>query len=352
MKCIDSSNRIRTYCKHSVMNRTSWKYIAGIAALVLGVMLPVSGCGTKTYEFEHPYNVYGTSIPYIQPQTEASQQPPSTGTVLFFAQNLCVTENEHADAKKADASAASAAAVFDLDEGTIPYAKNIYKKLYPASTTKILTALVACKHAELEDTVTVSEQAANQAGDSSVCGLRAGDQITLEELLYGLLLESGNDAAAAIAEHISGSTQNFAALMNEEAAALGATHSHFTNPHGLHEEEHYTCAYDLYLILNAALQYEPFQTIIHTAKHTASYRNASGAAMTQEWETTDQFLTGEAEVPEGITVLGGKTGTTNAAGYCLALYSKDAAQKEQISIVLNAESSEKLYEIMGELLKI
>lgn len=334
------------------MKKISKKYGVTIAVSVLGVMLSVSGCGTKTYKFEHPYNVYGTSISYIQPQTGASQQTASSDKVSFFAQNLCVTETEHADAGKADASAAEAAAVFELDEGTIPYAKNIYQKLYPASTTKILTALLACKHAELADTVTVSEQAANQAGDSSVCGLKAGDQITLEELLYGLLLESGNDAAIAIAEHISGSPQNFATLMNEEAAALGATHSHFTNPHGLHEEEHYTCAYDLYLILNAALQYEPFQTIIHTATHTASYRNASGAAVTQEWETTDQFLTGESAVPEGITVLGGKTGTTNAAGYCLVLHSKDAAQKEQISIVLNADSREKLYEIMGELLKI
>ena len=173
----------------------------------------------------------------------------------------------------------------------------------------------------------------------------------MEELLYGLLLESGNDAAVAIAEHISGNSNSFASLMNEEAAALGATHSHFTNPHGLHEEEHYTCVYDLYLLLNAAMQYEQFETISHTAKHTASYRNASGAAVTGEWETTDKFLTGEASAPDGVTVLGGKTGTTNAAGYCLALYSRNAAQKPQISIVLKADSSENLYALMTELLK-
>ena len=99
------------------------------------------------------------------------------------------------------------------------------------------------------------------------------------------------------------------------------------------------------------MQYEQFETISHTAKHTASYRSASGAAVTGEWETTDKFLTGEASAPDGVTVLGGKTGTTNAAGYCLALYSRNAAQKPQISIVLKADSSENLYALMTELLK-
>ncbi len=140
--------------------------------------------------------------------------------------------------------------------------------------------------------------------------------------------------------------------MNEEAAALGATHSHFTNPHGLHDENHYTCVYDLYLLLNAALQYEEFETIAKTAKYTAVYKDASGASVTQEWETTDKFLTGEAQAPEGVTVLGGKTGTTNAAGYCLALYSKNADAKPLISIVLKAESSDVLYQFMAELLKL
>lgn len=317
----------------------------------------LQGCGAKTYELEHPYDVYGTSIHYVQPQSEdentgTGQLPSKSGAISYFAQELCVGEYPSAAAKELDASAAEAAGVFHLGEGTITYSKNIYKKMYPASTTKILTAYIAFKHADLTDTVTVSEQAATQAGDSSVCGLKAGDQLTLRELLYGLLLESGNDAADAIAEHISGSTQAFAALMNEEAAALGATHSHFANPHGLHDEEHYTCVYDLYLLLNAALQYEDFETITHTPKHTAVYRNASGESVTQEWETTDQFLTGEAEVPDGVTVLGGKTGTTNAAGYCLALYSRNAGNEPVISIVMKADSGEHLYALMAELLKL
>lgn len=323
-----------------------------IAALITAGMALFCGCGAKSYELEHAYDVYGTSIHYAQPEDGALGQPASaSGAIPYFAQELCVVEDISPDAKKLDASAAEAAGAFHLGEGTITYAKNIYEKLYPASTTKILTAYIALKHGNLADLVTVSEHAANQAGDSSVCGLHAGDQLTLEKLLYGLLLESGNDAADAIAEHIAGNAEGFAVLMNQEAAALGATHSHFTNPHGLHDENHYTCVYDLYLLLNSAMQYEEFEAITHTAKYTAVYQNAAGAAVTQEWETTDKFLTGEAQAPEGVTVLGGKTGTTNAAGYCLALYSKDAAGEPQISIVLKADSSEHLYSLMAELLK-
>lgn len=341
MKCTDNKGR------HALQ----------FAALTTACIVLLSGCGTKTYELEHPYDVYGTSIHYVQPPsedegTDAQQVLYKAGTIPYFAQELCVGEYPKAGAENLDASAAEAAGVFHLGEGTITYSKNIYEKMYPASTTKILTAYIALKHADLTDTVTVSEQAAAQAGDSSVCGLKAGDQLTLEELLYGLLLESGNDAADAIAEHISGSSQSFAALMNEEAAALGATHSHFVNPHGLHEEEHYTCVYDLYLLLNAAMKYDEFETIVHTAKHTAAYRDASGASVSQEWETTDKFLTGEAEVPDGVTVLGGKTGTTNAAGYCLALYSKNAADEPVISIVMKADNGDHLYALMTELLKL
>ena len=335
------------------MKCTGKKWISmRFAALAAAGALFLYGCGTKDYELEHPYDVYGTSIRYVQQQEEDGTKDLAVfESVPYFAQQLCVGEPAPM-ANAPDASAVEAAGVFHLEEGSITYAKNMHKKLYPASTTKILTTYTALKHADLDDIVTVSAAAASQAGDSSVCGLHTGDQLSLRALLYGLLLESGNDAADAIAQHVSGSAESFAVLMNEEAAALGATHSHFTNPHGLHDENHYTCVYDLYLLLNAALQYEEFETIAKTAKYTAVYKDASGASVTQEWETTDKFLTGEAQAPEGVTVLGGKTGTTNAAGYCLALYSKNADAKPLISIVLKAESSDVLYQFMAELLKL
>lgn len=110
---------------------------------------------------------------------------------------------------------------------------------------------------------------------SSICGLKPGDQLTLDQALYGLMLCSGNDAANVIAEYISGSTDKFAELMNKEAQALGATQSHFVNPHGLPDDNHYTTAYDLYLIFNAAIKDDRFVNYISTKKYTTSYTDAS-----------------------------------------------------------------------------
>ena len=124
-------------------------------------------------------------------------------------------------------------ASFLVSQGQVSYAQNIYEKMYPASTTKILTAYVALKYGDLDQTLTVSEYAIESLDPaSSVCGLKIGDRITLREALYGLMLRSGNDAANVIAEGISGSMDAFVELMNREALALGATGSHFMNPSG------------------------------------------------------------------------------------------------------------------------
>ncbi len=315
-------------------------------------LLFLSGCGQqKTYELNHAYDVYGTSIHYEQPDVPNQQQNKSAGSrIKYFAQDLCVGRDIETGTENLDLTAAEAAGVFHLSDKTISCSKNIYKKLYPASTTKMLTAYVALKYGKLTDQVTVSAKAASQSADSSISGLHAGDQLTLEDLLYGLLLKSGNDAADAIAEHISGDTKSFVALMNREAKALGATRSHFRNPHGLQDEKHYTCVYDLYLILHAALGYEPFEKIIHTQKYNPVYKDANGIEITQEWETSNQFLNGLSQPPPGINIIGGKTGTTNAAGYCLALYSENTRGEPIISIVMKAETGEDLYSLMADLL--
>ena len=190
------------------------------------------------------------------------------------------------------------------------YKKNIFEKLYPASTTKILTAYVALKNGNLDDVVTVSANAANQASDSSVCELKEGDKITLRDLLYGLMLRSGNDAAVAIAEH------------NAEAKALGATGSHFVTPNGLHDEEHYSTVYDMYLFMNAAVKNETFLEIIKSSRYTANYTDAAGNPVTKEWDSTNKYLMGTEPMPEGVTVIGGKTGTTGEAKYCLVQYNE------------------------------
>ena len=172
----------------------------------------------------------------------------------------------------------------------------------------------------------------------------------MDDLLYGMMLRSGNDAAIAIAESISGSVEEFAALMNKEAAALGATQSHFVNPNGLPDENHYTSVYDLYLIFRAALQNETFVQIISTTSYDVTYQAGDGTIEEHTWENTNQYLSGHAKSPDGFTVIGGKTGTTGDAGYCLVLYSMNEQSQPIISIVLKADGKSNLYLLMNEML--
>ena len=267
-----------------------------------------------------------------------------------MSQSLCVADDVNIGNDTTDSQVAEGAGTFNLATNTVTYAQNIYEKLYPASTTKILTAYIALKYGNLEDYVTVSENAADQASDSSVCGLKAGDVVQLKDLLYGMMLKSGNDAAIAIAEHIGGSVEGFADMMNQEALAMGASRSHFVNPNGLPDENHYTSVYDLYLIFQNAVQNQTFLDIISTMSYDVVYTDVNGAGVEKTWENTNQYLTGKEKAPEGITVVGGKTGTTGAAGYCLVLYSYNASGQPIVSIVLKADGKSNLYLLMNEML--
>lgn len=163
---------------------------------------------------------------------------------------------------------AESAIVMDAATGTILYNKDMDMRNYPASITKIMTALVALEHASLDEVVTYSYYATHsiEAGSSSI-GTTEGEELTVEQSLYALLLSSANECGNGLAEHISGSIDGFVDLMNEKAAELGCTNTHFANPHGLHDENHYTSAHDMALIMQAALQNEDFVRISGTAKY-------------------------------------------------------------------------------------
>lgn len=266
-----------------------------------------------------------------------------------FAEDLCVVTGEET---AADSSvSAEAAAVFSLSDNRVILQKNPFERLYPASITKVMTALLVIEDGNLEETVTVGPEAVITESGASLCHINPGDTLTMEQLLYGLMLPSGNDAGAAIAVYKSGSIEAFAQRMNQRAHELGATDTHFVNPHGLTDEQHYTTAYDLYLIFNEALKYPEFKKIIGTTAYTASYTDGQGQPKTQEWKNSNQYLTGKTETPEGLTVIGGKTGTTKAAGSCLIIGSEDSEQQEYISVVLKAESRQDLYENMTNIIQ-
>lgn len=153
----------------------------------------------------------------------------------------------------------------DFESGNVLYSHNGTNKIYPASTTKILTCILAIENLKLTDTTVVSNNVIlNTPIGSSVMGVKAGELYTIEELLYGLMLPSGNDAALVIAEAVSGSTEKFVELMNEKVKSLGCKNTHFVNPHGFHDDNHYSTAYDMSIIFKYCLNDETFKKIIET----------------------------------------------------------------------------------------
>lgn len=268
-----------------------------------------------------------------------------------FAKNLCVSAEGSIPLEGVALDPSQYGGLFDLDGKRVLFGQNIYEKLYPASMTKIMTAIVALKNGTLTDLVTVSQSALVLEEGSQLCGFQPGDQLTLEQLIQGLLIHSGNDAAAAIAEYVGGTQENFIQMMNEECARLGMTNTHFTNPHGLQDTEHYTSIYDIYLMLNEALRYPKFVEIIQMGAFNVQYQNAFGQVNSIYLESTDHYLTGEATGPKGVTILGGKTGTTDEAGNCLALVSQNEYGKTFITVVANAFDKPELYQQMNQLLK-
>ena len=195
---------------------------------------------------------------------------------------------------------ARSACVLDFDTGTVLYEKNAYRKRPMASTTKIMTAIVALENSTPDVLVPISGKAANMGG--SVMGLKEGSQVLMKDLLYGMLLCSGNDAAVAIAEYCGGSVSGFAEMMNKKAVEIGAYETSFSNPHGLDAENHYTTAYDLAKIARYALKNPVFSLIVGTQEYQYGGRTL---------RSTNEMLQGY-EGADGV-----KTGYTGLAGRCL-----------------------------------
>ena len=270
----------------------------------------------------------------------------------LFSSDLCVVSEDTSLEGAPGGTGIYSAALFDVEGEKTDFSYQVHKKVYPASTTKILTALVAIKNGDLSEEVTVSDNADSSrfSSDEQTCGIKAGDKLMLEDLLYGLLLYSGNDNAVAIAEHIAGSEEAFAEMMNEQAAELMATNSHFVNSNGLHNDDHYTTAYDLYLIFNECIKHQEFVDIISADSYKAKITGADGAVREVTWEPTNYYALGQATMPDNADIIGGKTGTTLKAGNCLILLEEDEQQKPYISVIMGAETKELLYQDMTALI--
>lgn len=266
-----------------------------------------------------------------------------------FADSLCVGAGDVSlgDIALADQEKAG---LFKLDSGQILYAKGIYDKIYPASITKIMTSLLAIEYGNMDETVTIQAEDLALEEGSQLSGMQVGDQVTMDQLFHALMVYSANDAAMAIARTVGDTVENFVEMMNEKAQSLGMTGTHFVNPHGLHDDSHYTTVYDIYLMLNKAFSEKKFTDTMSLSSYTLTVTTADGTQRTRYLTATDQYLTRQKTAPDHVTVLGGKTGTTSQAGNCLALVSQNAYGVPYISIVVNAKSKSTLYEDMNTLL--
>lgn len=216
-----------------------------------------------------------------------------------------------------------AAIAIDQESGRILYSKNSSRILPMASTTKIMTAIVALEYGNLFDKITVSGKAASMGGSSA--GLRAGEEITLEELIYGLMMRSGNDASIAIAEYISGNTADFAKLMNQKAVEIGAYNTNFVTPHGLDADSHFTTAEDLARITAYAMKNSTFAEIVSAKTVSAGLTGK----FNRTYSNINKFLY-RIENSDGV-----KTGYTGKAGKCLVASVKNPYGRV-IFVVLNS----------------
>ena len=246
--------------------------------------------------------------------------------VLIINLNYVEATNTNNAAKTEEVDISSRIAlIYDRASGRILYEKNGNKQTPMASTTKIMTAIVVLENAKLTDTVTITTKAAGIGG--SRLGLKKNDKITVNDLLYGLMLRSGNDAAVALAIHVGGSVEGFAEMMNKKAEELNLTNSHFVVPHGLDNEGHYTTAYELAKMADYALKIDKFKEIVGTKVATI---HINGYA--KKINNTNNLL-GSVSGVYGV-----KTGFTNGAGRCLVTACK-RDDLDIITVIIGADSN-------------
>lgn len=230
------------------------------------------------------------------------------------------------------------AILIDSNTGDVLYEKNANTPMYPASTTKVLTAIIAIEACSLDEKTTASEKAITSIKSGYTnANIQVGETLTIEDLLYALMLKSANEAANVIAEYIAGSTENFANLMNQKATQIGCTNTHFVNANGIHDENHYTTANDLAKITRYCMQNPTFRHIVATEQYTLP--------ATEQYPNYDRILKNTSSLMNTESpyyypyVIGGKTGFTTQAKNCMiAMSAKDGL--ELISVVLHAESTD------------
>ena len=216
---------------------------------------------------------------------------------------------------------ATTAVLIDASTGTVLYDKKCHKKMYPASITKIMTALLTIENCNLNDTVTFSDKAVNSLNyfEDANIGCQVGEKMKVKDCLYALMLSSANEVATALGEHVGGDVKKFAEMMNARAREAGANDAHFANANGLHDENHYVTAYDMAMITRAAASHEVFNEIVNTVTYTIPKNNKRKQIFSSQ-QRHKMVSPYNAVYYDGI--IGGKTGYTDQAGTTLVTYAK------------------------------
>lgn len=302
----------------------------------------LSGCNYNAYPKDQPLHISSTTnLPIVRPSGLASDNV----VIPYDAYVYDDADFEY-----------EAGLLINQTKNSVVCAVNPHKQIYPASMTKILTAVVVMDainsgSISLNDTVVIQKKIEFNEENVTALGLEPGDYITVNELLHGLLISSYNDCAVALARYVAGSVNDFVDLMNQKASQLGATNSHFVNPHGLHDNNHYTTPYDLYLIFKEFLRNDTLVQIDAVSDYVLTmYRD--GEKIETTLTPTNAFLSNSFEMPAGYHITGWKTGTTEKAGSCIILeFVNDETNEEYICLVSNAKDHETLYENVNDMLK-
>ena len=315
------------------------------AVLLCFSLFLISSCGKKEEAYETSY--YPADI-----LSEMKSHSGVDGMIAGLTEDLCVLPKEgFFDETLINAGNCG---LFSEDTREVLYAKKAEERIYPASLTKCMTALVVLKTIDdLDQEVQVGDEMYDGlSDDSSMAELVKGASYSYRELLYALLVPSGNDAANTLAFHAGGSIEHFVEMMNAEAKHLCMVNTHYANPHGMHDEDHYTTVYDLYLLLNELKNYPEFQEC--SAKMTASI-SASVAGqedIVQTYTSGNSYLRGYTVPPEGLNIVAAKTGYTTKAGRCLVLSLTDDAGNRYDAVLCNAETYDLCYSEMNAMLSI
>lgn len=314
------------------------RILSAVSVLVLIVVL-CSGCSGNPFQITDSFDSYYTRN---REDTDSELKGMATNLAVLSAEES--TDPDYQSKDYADL-------LINDSTNEVMESYHCFDKIYPASITKVMTALLTLEHGNLDDEITLKHDINLTENGAVISTLTKGDTVTVGQIFHTMLIKSANDCAVMLAEYVAGSESKFIDMMNAKAKELGATHTHFVNPNGLHDNNHYTTAYDLYLIFKEAVKYDAFVDTVSSKDYTMTYTTPKKTQINEYMQSTNYYLLNEYPVPEGVVMYGGKTGTTSMAKSCLILMTKNKKGERFFSVVLGAETKEALYSSMTQLLE-